>query len=85
VHNDGKRWRTCFFKKVVLEHNQVLTRSPTMTKLMRAHKMRETGVCEILDGMQRAKVPHVNVMSVLRECVGGLSNLPISGRNIQNR
>jgi hypothetical protein len=44
-----------------------MTRSPTMTKLTRADKLRETGVCEMLDDMHRIKVSHVNVMSVLSE------------------
>mgnify|MGYP000958476779 CR=1 FL=1 len=74
-----------YFKKIVLEHNHVLTRSPTMTKHMRSHKLRETGLCEMIDSMHRAKVSHVNVMSVLRDSVGGSANLTLSERDVQNR
>jgi hypothetical protein len=35
--------------------------------------------------MHHAKVAHVNVMSVLRDCVGGSPTLSISERDIQNR
>jgi hypothetical protein len=52
---------------------------------MRAHKLRETGVCEMIDAMHRAKVPHVNDMDVLRDCVGGSSNPSLFERDVQNK
>lgn len=72
---DGGR---VYFTKIVLEHNHVLTRSPTMTKHMRSHKLREAGICEMIDSMHRAKISHVNVM-------GGASNLTITEVDVRNR
>jgi hypothetical protein len=37
----------------------------------------------MLDGMHCEKVPHVNIMSVLRDCVGGSSNLSILEKDVQ--
>jgi hypothetical protein len=38
----------------------------------------------MIDGMHRAKVSHVNFMSVLRDCIGGSSNMSLSERDVQN-
>jgi hypothetical protein len=56
-----------------------------MTKQMRAHKLREIGVYEMVDAVHRAKVSHVNDMDVLRDCVGGSSNPSLSERDVQNK
>ena len=79
---DGDR---IFFKKIVLEHNHVLTESPSITKHMKAHKLKDKVMDEFVDVMHRARVKHVNVMNILRESVGGSKKLPFTERDIQSR
>jgi hypothetical protein len=55
-----------------------------MTKQMGAHKMKEAVVDEMIDTMHKARVNHVKVMHVLDESVGGLQNLSITERDVQN-
>lgn len=74
-----------YFKRIVLEHNHMLHPSPSMTKRMRSHKMKDPAMDEMIDVMHRAKVNHVHVMSILRESVGGSENLNLTERDVQNR
>jgi undecaprenyl pyrophosphate synthase len=74
-----------YYKKIILEHNHTLAKSPSMTKQMGAHKMKEATVNDMIDTMHKARVGHVKVMHVLHENVGGPQNLSIMERDIQNR
>jgi hypothetical protein len=74
-----------FFRNIVLEHNHVLTQSPSAVKQMRAHKLKDTPMDDMIDAMHRANIRHVNVMNVLRDSVGGSENLNMTERDIQNR
>jgi hypothetical protein len=49
-------------KKIILEHNHTLAKSPSMIKQMGAHKMKEAIVDDMIDTMHKAKVSHVKVM-----------------------
>lgn len=79
---DGAR---TYFTRIVLEHNHKLTRTPKMTNRMRAHKLKDPAMEKIIETMHRAKVKHVNVMSVLKQSVGGSENLNMTERDVQNR
>ena len=74
-----------YFRKIVLEHNHLLTRSPRMTRQMSGHKMKEPVMDDMINIMQKAKIGHVNVMNVLRQSIGGSENLNLTERDIQNR
>lgn len=74
-----------YFKKIVLEHNHMLHPSPSMIKRIKAHKMKDPAVNDMIDVMHRAKVKHVNVMSVLRKAVGGPENLNLTETDVWNR
>jgi hypothetical protein len=71
--------------KIILEHNHILAKSPSMTKQMGAHKMKEATVDDMIDTIHKARVSHVKVMHVLRESVGGPQNLSITECDVQNR
>ena len=74
-----------YYQKIVLEHNHILTRSPSMTKQMRGHKLKEDAVEDMINVMNKARVTHIKVMNILNECVGGSHNLNMTSRDIQNR
>jgi phage terminase large subunit-like protein len=74
-----------YFKKIQLVHNHVLGHSPSQTKHMTSHKLKEPGMGEMIDNMHRAGVKHVNIMKVMRETVGGQQNMNMTERDIQNR
>jgi hypothetical protein len=78
-------WCRYYYKKIVLEHNHILVRSPSMTKQMSGHKMKETVVDGMVNIMHKARVSHIKVMHVLHDSVGGPQNLSITERVIQNR
>ena len=63
----------------------MLYRSPSMTKQMSGHKLKEPAVDDMINVMHKARVSHVKVMNVLKESVGGSENLNITERDIQNR
>ena len=58
-----------YFKKIRLEHNYMLYRSPSMTKQMSGHKLKEATVDDMINVMHKARVSHVKVMNVLKESV----------------
>ena len=74
-----------FFKRIILEHNHTLTKSPTLTRQMRSHKLKDTPIDDMVDAMHRANVKHVHVMNILRDQVGGSENLNVAERDLQNR
>jgi hypothetical protein len=57
--------RYYYKKKIVLEYNHTLAKSPIMTKQMSGHKMREATVDDMINIMYKARVNHVKVMHVL--------------------
>jgi hemerythrin superfamily protein len=69
----------------VLEHNHSLARSPSMTKQMSGHKMKEAAVDDMINIMHKARVNHVKVMHVLHKSVEGPKNLSITERDVQNK
>ncbi|KAG2649634.1 hypothetical protein PVAP13_1NG122519 [Panicum virgatum] len=79
---DGGR---AFFTRIVFEHNHKLVPSPSMTKRMRAHKVEDPAVMNLVDTMYASHVPYPNVMCVLRNIAGGAENLHLTERDIQNR
>ena len=79
---DGGR---VFFTRIVFEHNHKLNPSPSMTKHMRAHKVEDPSVMNLVDTMHASQVPHPNVMHVLHSVAGGAENLHLTERDIQNR
>jgi hypothetical protein len=74
-----------YYKKIILEQNHTLAKSPSMTKQMGAHKMKEAVVDDMIDTMHKVRVSHVNVMHVLHESIGDPQNLSIMERGVQNR
>jgi hypothetical protein len=74
-----------YYKKIILEHNHTLAKSPSMTKQMGAQNMKEATMDDMIDTMHKVRVNHVKVMHILHESVGGLQNLSIMERDIQNR
>ncbi|XP_039787002.1 protein FAR1-RELATED SEQUENCE 5-like [Panicum virgatum] len=56
-----------------------------MTKRMRAHKVEDPAVMNLVDTMYASHVPYPNVMCVLRNIAGGAENLHLTERDIQNR
>jgi len=56
-----------------------------MTKRMRAHKVEDPSVMNLVDTMHASQVPHPNVMRVLRSVAGGVENLHLTERDVQNR
>jgi len=74
-----------YFKKVVLEHNHILTPSPSVTRQMTGHKLKEPAMDDMINVLHMSKVKHVNVMRVLKEQVGGQESMNITERDIQNR
>ena len=70
---------------ILLNHNHKLNPDPKMTKRMRSHKGVDPATMGMVDVMQASRVPHANVMSVLRKTVGGSENLNLTERDIQNR
>jgi hypothetical protein len=72
-------------QKIVLEYNHTLAKSPSMTKQMSGHKMKEAIVDGMINIMHKERVNHVKVMHVLHESVGGPQNLSITKCDIQNR
>jgi hypothetical protein len=69
----------------MLEHNHSLARSPSMTKQMSGHKMKEATLDDMINIMPKARVNHIKVMHVLHESIGGPQNLSITERDVQNR
>jgi hypothetical protein len=69
----------------MLEHNHSLARSPSMTKQMSGHKMKEAAVDDMITIMHKVRVDHVKVMHVLHESIGGPQNLRITECDVQNR
>jgi hypothetical protein len=63
----------------------MLTPSPSVTRQMGGHKLKEPAMDDMINVMQKAKLKHVSVMKVLRESVGGQENMDITERDIQNR
>ena len=74
-----------FFTRIVFEHNHKLNPTPSMTKRMRAHKVEDPSVMNLVDTMHASQVPHPNVMRVLRSVAGGVENLHLTERDVQNR
>jgi hypothetical protein len=72
-------------KKIILEHDHTLAKSPRMTKQMGGHKMKEAEVDDMINTMHKARVSHVKVMHVLCKSIGGPQNLSITERDVQNR
>jgi undecaprenyl pyrophosphate synthase len=72
-------------QKIILEHNHTLARSPSMTKQMSGHKMKEAAVDDMVNIMHKARVSHIKVIHVLHESVGGPQNLSIMEYDVQNR
>jgi hypothetical protein len=54
-----------------IEHNHKHAKSPSMTKQMSGHEMKEAVVDDMVNIMHKARVSHVKVMHVLHESVGG--------------
>jgi hypothetical protein len=73
------------FQKIILEHNHTLSRSPSMTKQVSGHKLKEATVDDMINIMHMARVCHMKVIHVLKDSVGGSKNLNITERDIQNR
>jgi hypothetical protein len=69
----------------MLEHNHSLARSPSMTKQMSGHKMKEATLDDMINIMPKARVNHIKVMHVLHESIGGPQNLSITEHDVQNR
>jgi hypothetical protein len=69
----------------MLEHNHSLARSPSMTKQMSAHKMKEAAVDDMVNIMHKTRVSHIKVIHILHESVGCPQNLSIMERDVQNR
>ena len=79
---DGGR---AFYTRIVLHHNHKLANSPRMTKRMRAHKVQDPAMISLVDTMHHGHVLHPNIMRVLHTFAGGLENLHLTERDIQNR
>ena len=52
---------------------------------MRAHKVEDPAMMNLVDTMHASHVPHPNVMHVLRNVAGGAENLHLTERDIHNR
>ena len=63
----------------------MLYNSPTTTRQMQSHKLKDPAMMDFVDDMHRAKVKHVQVVRVLSAAVGGQENLPMGERDLQNR
>jgi hypothetical protein len=73
------------FKKSILEHNHILSRSPSMIKQMSEHKLKEATILDMINIMHKTRFSHVKVMHVLNESDRGSENLNITKCDIQNR
>ena len=82
---EARGGRRVFFTRIVFEHNHKLNPTPSMTKRMRAHKVEDPFVMNLVDTMHASQVPHPNVMRVLRSVAGGVENLHLTERDVQNR
>lgn len=74
-----------FYTRILLDHNHKLNPNPQMTKRMHSHKGVDQATMGMVDMMHDCRVPHANVMSVLRKAVGGSENLNLTERDVQNR
>ena len=74
-----------YYTRIWLHHNHVLNPGQNMTKCMRSHKSKDPAVTGLMDTTHASKVPHTNVMRVLRTVSGGSENLRFTERDIQNR
>jgi hypothetical protein len=78
-------WCRYYYKRIILDHNYKLARSPSMTKQMSGYKMKDVVVDVMVNIMHKARVSHVKVIHVLHESVGGPQNLSVTECDIQNR
>jgi hypothetical protein len=73
------------YTRIELHHNHCLAPNQNMTKCMRCHKSKDLGVTSLMDTLHASKVPHANVMRVLRSVSSGSENMHFTERDVQNR
>jgi hypothetical protein len=78
----GNYW---FFDILALEHNHLLSTATRMVHFMRAHKVMEDGVKNLMQVMTRAGVPHQAQSNVMSELHGGRDNWTFMERDLRNR
>ncbi|WVZ77854.1 hypothetical protein U9M48_025667 [Paspalum notatum var. saurae] len=72
-------------EQAFLLHNHVLLPSGRSTSNMRSHKEKDPMLMELLDELQDCDVPAHTAKNVMREMHGGIENVPITDRDMENR